>query len=163
MRAKVTVTEENRSRCRCAKCLTYADNELMGAVYCSNGNSVDAPQMQGCKCPLCLGLGRISPQKYVLLQNRGPSEQSRRQAAVGISPSCNNKAAVARRFDGHTVIVSAVSDRFFAHLVAHRQRLDDGRHRLSLSLSCTAKACLVNAISTVGKSDAASIGFSRKP
>jgi len=55
MRAKVTVTEENRSRCRCARvCLTYADNELMGAVYCSNGNSVDAPQMQGCKCPLCL-------------------------------------------------------------------------------------------------------------
>jgi hypothetical protein len=64
MRTNVPVTEENRSRCRCAPgCMTYSTSELSGAVYCSSGASAEVVQMQGCKCPLCPVWGEYNLEK----------------------------------------------------------------------------------------------------
>ncbi len=49
----VPVTSENRQKCLCGTCNTYARNGLTGRVFCATGESEPTPQKKGCECLSC--------------------------------------------------------------------------------------------------------------
>ncbi|MGZ4949178.1 MAG: DUF2769 domain-containing protein [Halobacteriota archaeon] len=49
----VPITPENKKKCLCGTCSTYAYNGLKGRLFCAIGESENTPQMKGCVCYSC--------------------------------------------------------------------------------------------------------------
>ena len=50
---KVPMNEDTKAKCICMSCPTYAQNSLMGGVFCAMGKSEKTPEMKGCVCMNC--------------------------------------------------------------------------------------------------------------